>query len=238
MDKIKAMILSAGIGERLRPLTNKTPKAMIPIGGKPLLQHQIELLKGHGIRDFVINLHHLPDQIINYFRDGSQFGVSIAYTREPTILGTAGGIKNAERLLSDPFLVIYADNLTNMDITSVIKFHRQHHGPVTLTVYDSPSPETMGVVLTDGNDNIIGFLEKHPNPPTSEVSAGICIYDKAILRYIPPGVFYDQGKDLYPDLLRRGVLLKRFNPHAYVQDTGTKERYAKAQKDYENGVFN
>lgn len=231
------MILSAGLGERLRPLTNTMPKAMVPIEGKPLLEIQIELLKKHGIKDIVINLHYLPDQVTEYFGDGSKFGVKIEYTDEPTILGTAGGIKNAESVLSDPFLVMYADNLTNMDISSVIEYHNSHHGLATVTLYDSPSPETMGVVLKDEQDNITGFLEKVPNPPSIEVSAGICIYSKKMLDYIPEGEFYDQGKELYPDLLRQGILLKAFNPKAYVQDTGTKERYEKAQKDYKNGVM-
>ena len=206
---------------------------MLPVGGKPMLQHQLELLKKYGITKIIINLHHLPDFVTNYFGDGKRFGVNIEYSNEPELLGTAGGIKHAEALLSDPFLVMFADNLTDMNISEVVAYHYCHRGAGTITVYPSESPETMGVVLTDPYDTITQFLEKHPNPPTNEVSAGVCIFDKSILKHVPKATPYDLGSQLYPDLLKKGVILKRFNPKAYVQDTGTPERYEKAQKDYE-----
>jgi len=236
-SKMKAVILSAGLGTRLRPLTNSIPKAMIPIGNKPLLEHQINLVKRHGITEIIINLHHMPEKIKKYFGDGSKFGVEIVYSNEPKILGTAGGVKKVEKLLSDPFLVMFADNLTNMNLSSVMDFHKSHDALGTISLYNSRSPETMGVVVSDENKNIIKFLEKDPNPPTNEVSSGICVFDRAILEYVPKGVEYDFGSQLYPDLLSKGIKLKCINPNSYVQDTGTIERYNKAQRDFERGVL-
>ena len=122
---VKAFILAAGLGTRLRALGLNVPKVMVPIGGKPLLEHHLELFREQGIREFIVNLHYLPESITDCFGDGSRLGVKITYSPEPELLGTAGAVKRMEALLRDgPFIVLYGDNLVRLDYRELIEFHR------------------------------------------------------------------------------------------------------------------
>ena len=235
---MKAFILAAGLGTRLRVLGLDLPKVMAPIGGKPLLQHHLELLRGQGITEFIVNLHFLPEKITEFFGDGRRFGVSITYSFEPELLGTAGAVKKREDELRDgTILVFYGDNLVLLELAPLLAFHRARRALATIALWESPEPWTGGVVETDASGRVRRFIEK-PDPKeisTNRINAGIYLLEPAVLAAIPAGKFYDFGRDLFPRLLADGRALYAMKPAAYVQDIGTPARLAKAQRDYEKG---
>jgi NDP-sugar pyrophosphorylase family protein len=236
---MKAFILAAGLGTRLRSLGLNLPKVMVPIGGQPLLQHHLEWLRQQGITEVVINLHYLPQTITDYFGDGRAFGVTITYSHEPEILGTAGGVKKMEPLLRNaPFLVIYGDNLIRMDLEPLRALHRDRQAIATLALFASPEPWTGGVVETDPTGRVTAFREK-PDPATVTtglINAGVYVLEPAIFDFIPAGRFCDFGRDVFPRLLDAGKPVYAIKPLAYIQDIGTPERLARARRDYENGL--
>jgi len=206
----KAMLLAAGRGTRLRPLTDGIPKAMIRIGGKPLLEHTIEHLAGLGIRELVINLYHRPELVQGHFGDGRRWGVRIHYSIERELLGTAGGVKEVQDLLGDgPFVVWYADNLSRCHVHRMYQFHRRRRALITVALYHRKDPTASGIVGVDRNGRIERFLEKPRLDQifSHRVSAGILIVEPAVLDIIPaqPGV--DFGRDVLPLLLVRGERL-------------------------------
>jgi len=234
---LKAFILAAGLGTRLRALGLDAPKVMVPIGGKPLLQHHFELLGRQGITEFIVNLHYLPEKITDFFGDGRDFGVHITYSHEPELLGTAGAAKKMETELRDgPFLLFYGDNLVRLDLPVLMDFHRERQALATIALWESPEPWTGGVVETDADGRVRRFVEKPDRKEisTNLINAGIYLLEPAVLDAIPAGQFYDFGRDLFPRLLAAGQRLFAMKPNAYVQDIGTPERLAKAQRDYES----
>ncbi len=236
---VKAFILAAGLGTRLRSLGLDVPKVMVPVGGKPLLEHHIELLRQQGIKELIVNLHYLPEKITSYFGDGSKWGVHITYSLEPELLGTAGAIKKMEaELRGGPFVVLYGDNLIRIELATLVEFHRARNALATVALFESPEPWTGGVVETKLDGRIVRFVEK-PDPKqvsTNLISAGILVLESGVLDSIPARTFYDFGKDLFPKLLAEGKPLYAMKPDAYVQDVGTPERLAKAQRDFEAGL--
>ena len=238
---MKAFILAAGLGTRLRSLGLDVPKVMVPIGGKPLLEHHLELFKRQGIREFIVNLHHLPETITDYFGDGSKFGVNITYSHEPELLGTAGAVKKmAQHLRDGAFIVFYGYNLVRVDFSPLVALHQARRAVATVALFASPEPWTGGVVETDSNGRVLRFVEK-PGPKqvsTNLISAGIFMVEPQVLDVIPAGRFCDFGKDVFPQLLAEGKPVYAMEPEAYIQDVGTPERLAKAQHDFERGVLN
>ncbi len=238
---MKAFILAAGLGTRLRALGLDAPKVMVPIGGKPLLEHHIALFKRQGIREFIINLHYLPEKITSYFGDGSKFGVKITYSNEPNLLGTAGAVKKMENELRDgTFIVFYGDNLVRLEFAPLVEFHRTHKAWATVALFESPEPWTGGVVETDLSGRVLRFIEKpdRKQVSTNLISAGIFVIEPRVLDEIPAGQFCDFGKEVFPKLLAQGLPVYATKPDAYIFDVGTPERLAKAQKDYEKGLLN
>jgi len=236
---MKAFILAAGFGTRLQSLGLDVPKVMVLIGGKPLLEHHIELFKQQGIREFIVNLHYLPEKITSHCGDGSKFGVDITYSYEPELLGTAGAVKKMECLLRDgPFIVFYGDNLVRVEFAPLVEFHHARKALATNALFESPEPWTGGVVETGAEGRVSRFVEK-PDPKqvsTNLINAGIIVAEPAILDAMPEKRFYDFGKDLFPKLLTEGKPLYAMKPEAYIQDVGTPERLAKAQRDFEGGL--
>jgi NDP-sugar pyrophosphorylase family protein len=236
---MKAFILAAGLGTRLRSIGLDLPKVMVPVGNKPLLEHHVELFREQGLCDLIVNLHYLPDKITAHFGDGKAWGVRITYSHEPQLLGTAGAVKKMEHALRDgTFIVFYGDNLVRIEFAPLVKFHRDKHALVTVALFESPEPWTGGVVETDADGRVTRFFEK-PDPKqvsTNLISAGILVVEPQVLSEIPEGEFYDFGKDLLPKLLAAGKPLYAMKPNAYVQDVGTPERLAKAQRDFEKGI--
>jgi NDP-sugar pyrophosphorylase family protein len=236
---MKAFILAAGLGTRLRSLGLDAPKVMAPIAGRPLLEHHITLLREQGIRELIVNLHHLPEKITEHFGDGSRYGVHITYSHEPELLGTAGAVKKMEYLLRDgTFIVLYGDNLIQIEFAPLVEFHRTRRAVATVALFESPEPWTGGVVEMEADGRVRRFVEK-PDPKevsTNLINAGIYVLEPQVFDAIPAGQFCDFGKDVFPKLLAAGKAVYAMKPRAYVQDVGTPERLAKARRDFEKGL--
>lgn len=238
---VKAIILSAGEGTRLRPLTDTCPKPMLKICGKPLLEHTINTLRFSGIREIAINLYSHYETVINFFGDGRNWDVRIQYSIEQELLGTAGALNYFRDFFDDTFVVWYGDVLSKTDITKMLAFHKEMKGIATIGLYKVDNPTECGIVEVKDNNKIIRFIEK---PESHEVftdlaNAGIYVMEPSILSYIPEQEIYDFGKDLFPKLLRDGKAMYGFPITDYLIDIGTKEKYAKAQRDFtlENAVL-
>ena len=234
---MKAMILAAGEGMRLRPLTNKVPKPMLELGGRPLIAYLIDLLRSHGVRDIAINLHHKPEVIRAYLGDGSRFGVRITYSWEDVLLGSAGAVKKMEHFFDDSFFVLYGDVLTDIDLSALADLHRSRRVSLTMALYLAEDPTRCGIVDIDDDGRVQRFLEK---PQPQEVfsrwaSAGIYVVEPDVLRLVPEGSFFDFGADLIPLLLREGALLCGYVRYSYFLDIGSWERYRQAQHDLTAG---
>jgi NDP-sugar pyrophosphorylase family protein len=200
---MKAMILAAGSGTRLRPLTARIPKCMIPIGGKPILERTIEHLRRYGVTELVINVCTLPQVIMDTFGDGERWGVHIVYSVEERPLGTAGGVKRAARFFDQaPFVVWYGDNLSRCDLDRLIGYHHAKGGLATIALFERESVSQSGIVGLDEDDRIQRFLEK-PRPDqifSHWVNAGILILEPNVLDLIPSGRL-DFSLDIFPALL-------------------------------------
>jgi mannose-1-phosphate guanylyltransferase/phosphomannomutase len=229
---MKALVLAAGEGTRLRPLTLDRPKPMLPIAGRPLLEHLIALLAAHGIREIAINLHYRPEAIVDHFGDGSRFGVRITYSREPQLLGSAGAARRLDWFLDDTFLVLYGDVLTDVDLSSLIDAHRSFGGIGTIALSEADDPRRCGIAQVDKAGRITRFIEK---PTTDEfgnlANSGIYVLDRAAIDHIPPTRPFDFGTDLFPALLSAGLALYGVVALGYVLDIGSVDRYHRAESD-------
>lgn len=204
---MKAVILSAGKGTRLYPLTETVPKPMLPVRGKPVLEHNLMLLAQHGVKDVCVNLHHQPEVIRKHFGSGEKWGVRIHYAFEPELLGTAGGVKNFEATLGhEAFFVIYGDNFTDYDLSAIARFHEEKGGLATIAVFEKEDVSQSGVVWLDKNGRVLDFIEKPKagSVDSKLVNAGIYVLDPKVFSWIPAGQFSDFGKDVFPALLKAG----------------------------------
>lgn len=234
---MRALVLAAGAGTRLRPFTLDRPKPMVPIGGRPLLEHTIRLLKAHGVDEIAINLHHCPDVIPAYFGDGRRWGVRLFYSHENPILGTAGAARRLQHFLDRTFLVVYGDVLTDIDLGRFVRAHQSHAAIATLALQSVADPTNKGVVELGPDGMIVRFVEK-PTPGTttsSLVNLGIYVLEPTALDPIPPDTFFDFGYDLFPLLLRQGHRLAGWILDGYAIDVGTLESYAQAEADFQAG---
>jgi NDP-sugar pyrophosphorylase family protein len=239
-SKMKALLLAAGEGTRLRPLTLDRPKPMLPLGGRPMLEYLVVLLQAHGVTEIAINLHYKPDAIVEYFGDGQRFGVSITYSPEPRLLGSAGAAKHLDWFFDGkPFLVMYGDVLANVDLGELIKAHRARRAAGTLVLYQVEDPTRCGMVELAPDGRITRFVEK---PSRLEVrsdlaNAGIYLLEPEILDFVPRGGKSDFGRDVFPAALQAGVHLFGMDLGGYLLDIGSPERYAQAQVDLLTGRF-
>ena len=232
--------MAGGFGTRLRPLTNNIPKPMVPIVNKPILEHIINLLKTHSIKDYVVLLYFMPDIIKNYLGDGRRFGVKIKYIIPGEDFGTAGAVKLSEKYIKDKFIVISGDVLTDFNLTGIANFHRSKNTIATLSLYSSNNPIQYGIVLTNKQDRIVRFLEK---PSSSEVfsdtiNTGIYVFNKEIFDHIPPGESYDFSKDLFPSLLKSNIPIFGYKTKGYWRDVGNLDEYIEANMDALRGKLN
>ncbi len=229
---MKAIILAAGLGTRLRPLTDVTPKVMLPIGGKPLLEHHIENLKKFNITDIGINLFYLPKVIESYFGNGNRLGVNLHYTREDNILGTSGSINLfRDWLEDDDFMVIYGDNFCELDYQKIIDtYHNLQDCSGLIGLNHSEIIIGKGLVKIDDSSKILSFVEKPDNPEnfnTDLVNAGIYMFPNSILDYIPKSGFSDFSYDIFPQVLRANKSLYGYIINEPLVDIGTLEAYKK-----------
>lgn len=237
MIKIKAVIMSGGKGTRLRPLTCHLPKPMVPILNKPVMEYAIELLKKYKIEDIAVTLAYLPSSIIDYFGDGSEFGVNLNYFIEETPLGTGGSVKNAEDFLQSTFVVVSGDAFTNINLQKALDFHKRKGSKATLILKKEAIPLEYGVIITDKDGKIIRFLEK---PSWGEVfsdtiNTGIYILEPEVLDYYKKGDNFDFSKDLFPRLLKDGIPMYGYVTDEYWCDVGDLESYIQTHEDLLQG---
>ena len=233
---MKAIVLAAGKGERLKGLVDTIPKPMVEVKGKSVLQHNIEWLRIFGITDIYINLHHLPDIIRDYFGSGEHFGVRLTYSYEKQLLGTAGAVRKIAHEywggeLSTTFIVVYGDNLlSDFNLSDLVAFHEAKQGLATICLY--PKPEQVwksGVVLLDGQGRVLKFVEKpYPGQIQSDLAnTGLYILEPAILKYIPTNCISDFGKDIFPAAIDAGESLFGLVVNADLIAIDTPELYEK-----------
>jgi NDP-sugar pyrophosphorylase family protein len=231
---MKAMILAAGLGTRLRPLTENLPKPLLPLEGRPLIEHTLLLLRRYGFTDVIINLHYQGEKIMRALGDGSRWGMTIRYSEEPEILGTAGGIKKVEPLLfEEPFLVINSDILVEIHLDRLIELHRRENAAATLVLREDPEVDRWGAVGIDSHNCIRQFLGRPDwtgEALSKRMFAGIHMMDPRVLSYIP-GQGFSTIIDVYLEMIRKGERLVGQTIKEYWIDIGTPERYRQAQED-------
>jgi mannose-1-phosphate guanylyltransferase / phosphomannomutase len=230
---VKAVVMAGGEGTRLRPLTSNQPKPMVPIVGKPCMEHIVELLKEHGFDDIVVTLAFMPQAIRGYFGAGESQGVSIRYSVEESPMGTAGSVKLAEGVLDEPFLVISGDALCDIDLGALVGFHREKEALVTIGLKSVDNPLEFGIVVTDDDGRIERFLEKPSwgQVFTDTINTGIYVLDPEVLRHVPEGQPFDFSKELFPLLLEMGRPLYGYIADGYWQDIGNLDQFKQANFD-------
>ncbi|MBL4934679.1 nucleotidyltransferase family protein [Clostridium sp. YIM B02515] len=229
---MKAFLLAAGFGTRLKPLTDITPKCLVPIAGQPLLFWWFQLLERHGVTEVLINTHYLFGQVrqyINYYNKKGKLYVHEFY--EPVLLGSGGTVAANKSFVSkeESFLICYADNLTDVNIGSMIEFHNSHDGILTMALFHANNPKQCGIAQVDKNRKIVEFIEKPQNPTSNLANAGIYAARKEIFDFFPNRKFIDFGNDILPQLAGH---MYGWEIQDYLIDIGTLENYEKAKLDW------
>jgi mannose-1-phosphate guanylyltransferase len=215
---MRAMVLAAGLGTRLRPLTYEITKPMVPVLDRPVMEHILDLLARHSFQQVIANLHYFPEMIREYF------GERISYSDEPELLGTAGGVRACAQFFGDePFVIVSGDALTDIDLTAFAERHRSARGIATLAVKRVSDTREYGVVLHDSEGRVTGFQEKpHPDDALSNLgNCGIYTFDPAIFDYFPQRPFVDWAQDVFPALLEADVPFHIYELSEYWNDIGS-----------------
>jgi len=232
---MKAFLLAGGKGTRLRPLTDTIPKCLVPINGKPLLSYWFGLCAKYGISDVLINLHHLPDKVRKYVAE-NDFGLKITLSYEETLLGSGGTVKaNSDFVREEEcFFILYADNLTNVNLQKFFDFHRAKKSPLTMGLFRTDRPGACGIAAVDQEGLVSSFVEKPKQPESDLANAGLYIASPSVLGYFPDQEFIDLGFDVLPQLAGKmyGYLVTE-----YLLDVGTHETYQRAQSDVKSLEF-
>lgn len=230
---MKALFLAGGLGTRLKEMTKKLPKAMIPILEQPLLSFNIEKLKKYNIDEIIVSTCYLSQQIQNFFGDGKKWGMKISYQNEHIPLGTAGAIKAAGKNFSEDFFIFNADVVSDIDLEKMLQLHKEKKAAVTIAVTYVEHPEKYGVIEEDAEGYIKAFKEK-PKPGESDshlINAGVYIFDPKVLMEIPEAVYCSVERDIYPLLLQKKYKMAIYNECAYWRDLGTPEDYLAFHQD-------
>ncbi len=225
---MKAMILAAGEGTRLRPLTLTYPKPMVPVAGVPLLTRTVQLLQSNGISQIAVNLFHKPESIT------ARFGDSLHYSHEEELLGTAGGVKRLEDFFDTTFLVLYGDNYYKFDPASLLALHKEANALATLATFTTQNPTACGLIEADAQGRVTRFVEKPLADEvfTDQASAGVYVLEPQVLALISETGPSDFGRDVFPALLREFPTRVFARPlDGYLKDTGTPENYRQANWD-------
>ncbi len=230
---MKAVVMAGGEGTRLRPLTSNQPKPMVPIVGKPCMEHIVELLAEHGLTDVIVTVAFMPQAIRSYFGEGESLGVSIEYSVEESPAGTAGSVKLADDKLDETFLVISGDALCDIDLTQLIAAHKEKGAAVTIGLKSVDNPLEFGIVVTDENGRVERFLEKPSwgQVFSDTINTGIYVCEPEILRHVPTDRPYDFSKELFPLLQDMGRPLYGHVCEGYWQDIGNLDQYRQANFD-------
>lgn len=226
----KAIILSAGLGTRMGDKTKNIPKVMLELNGKPLLLHNIERLKSYGVKEFCLNLHYLPEQIKDFFGNGSKFGIKIHYNFEPELLGTSGALNAFRNILTEDFFVIYGDVIGNIDLKKWANFHQNKKSDATLIVHPSSHPEDSDIIQLDDFGKIRNLIKKPGNRNFGILgNAAWYIVSPKIFDFLPEGKS-DFIRYVFPRMLNMGLNLYGYNTDEFLSDVGTPERFKRAEE--------
>lgn len=234
------MIMAAGLGTRLRPLTGRIPKPMVPVAGTPVMAHVVALARRHGLTELCANLHYLPDTITGHFGDGAAHGVSMTWNFEPDLLGTAGGVREMAAFLSaggGPFVVLSADAMTDIDLGALVAAHRAAKNVATVGLTRVDDPTHYGVAVLDDEGQITGFQEK-PAAGTERsnlANCGIYVFEPSIFERIDGGV-QDWAHDVFPRLLAQGARFGGATAAGYWNDVGSLGEYLASNADVLTGA--
>jgi mannose-1-phosphate guanylyltransferase len=235
---MKAMVLAAGKGTRLFPLTGEIPKPMAPVVGKPIIQHIFELLAETGVDEVHVNIHYLADAILGaYGSTTSVNGTKVRITHEDKLMGTAGSVNRIAGSFGETFVVIMGDALTDVDVREVVAFHKERGALATLALMRVADTSQYGVVELDSEQNIVGFQEK-PDPKeaiSTLANTGIYVLEPGVLEYVPENTFFDFAEDVFPRLLEAGEKFVGYKGSFYWSDIGNLEAYKAAQRDALSG---
>ncbi len=236
---MKAVVLVGGEGTRLRPLTLSAPKQMLPIVGVPMIERVLGHLARHGVDEAVLSLGYLPDAFMEAYPDGRAAGIRLFYAVEPEPLDTAGAVRFAATLagIAETFVVVNGDVLTDLDLTSLVAFHRERRAEGTIALHPVADPSAFGVVPTDEEGRVTAFVEKPPRDeaPTNEINAGTYVLEASVLARIPEGGRVSIERETFPTMVRDRCLFAR-SDESYWLDTGTPAAYLDANFDYLNGA--
>lgn len=242
-----AIILAAGLGKRLEPLTDVKPKPLVPVGNKPILSYTLKLLENYSINKLAINLFHLPDLIIDWIRAEPIFSrIKIDFSLETNLLGTAGGIKKAASMLEEPpFLIINSDILIDLNLLNLLEFHRQKHAVATMVLRPDPLVTQFGIIKIDDQNRVRQFLESsheecslEETPLRELMFTGVQIVETEFLESIPYGEYKDLSQDIYPQLMKNNLPIYGYVMEGYWTDIGTPLRYFQANMDCLSGGLN
>ncbi len=235
---MRAMILAGGMSTRLYPLTKQVPKPIVPVAGEPISGHVMRWLASHGYDEVAINVFYLAELVERTFGDGSRYGVKLHYLREPELTGSAGGLKQMEGWFDGTFVVVGCDDLTDADLTALVRFHHARGALATIGLLEVEEVDQYGVVVLDDAGRITGFQEK-PAKGTEKsklANTGIYVFEPAIFERIPANTFYDFGKQVFPELLAGGLPFYGMQLEgAYWRDIGTPDEYRRATEDVLTG---
>lgn len=231
---MKAFLLAAGFGTRLRPLTNTVPKCLVPISGTPLLEIWLDLLLHHGVNEVLINTHYLHQQVHSFVNiyNKKYKGLIVREYHEQVLLGSGGTVKANSSFVTDceDFFICYADNLTNIDLSSMLEYHHSHKNSIlTMALFRTNKPSQCGIVSIDKDGLITNFIEKPNNPSCNLANAGVYIARKSIFKYFSESDFIDFGKDVLPKIVGK---MYGWETHDYLLDVGTIENYKKANEEW------
>ena len=237
------MILAAGLGTRLRPLTESIPTPLLPVGGYPLIAWNLFHLRRHGIKEVIINLHHLGEAIRSELGDGARWDMRLSYSEETVLLGTGGGIKQVESFFEEqPFLVMNGDTIIDLDLTAMVLNHQSNSSLSTMALRDDPAVENWGVVETGLREQVLAIngkgwvLGQYKQPTHRRMFAGVHVMNPAILCDIPKGE-YSSIIDAYVAYLEQGARIHGHVFSGYWSDVGSPEQYAKVQRDIDAGLL-
>jgi mannose-1-phosphate guanylyltransferase len=242
---MKALILAAGLGTRLRPLTDTVPKALVPISGKPLLAYHLDSLKKHGVDEVIINTHYLADKISEFVDDYSKenCGINITTVFEPTLLGSAGTLLcNRDFFRNErSFFVVYGDNLTNINYSALLNYHEKNNGIVTISAYYEDDPSSKGIIVFDEIQKILRFIEKPAKKDiiSNYANAGVYAVNERIFNLLKDmrKTPLDFGHDVFPSLLSKNEPMYAYKMSEFLLDVGTAENYERAQKEIKKIIF-
>jgi NDP-sugar pyrophosphorylase family protein len=233
MAGLKAMVLAAGVGERMRPLTDHHPKPLLPVANRPVMGWVLTHLARHGFKEVIANLHYRAEDIVERMGPGSEYGVELTFSYEEELLGSAGGVRRCREFFGDEtFLVTGADDLTTMDLTSLLAAHREVGAMASIALVEVEETSQYGIVVTDEEGRIQRFVEKpRGRAPSRTANTQIYLFEAEVLDLIPPDQVYDFGFQVFPAMVEAGVPFYGFRLDGYWRDIGSIRDYLEAQTD-------